>query len=731
MPRYALPKQFVPLLISSLLVVAMLIGNVPVAAQSQPPSLAVNRSVVTPGMRLTLTLAGFTPQIDLTALWNGGRVADLGPAVAGSFTRTLEVPLDAQAGPATLSVCAALSDGTCFTGEFAQQAEVQLLVEPGLRIVPAALLRRAATFVAELRGSPLVPNWAEARLGTVARPLYRPDLGDVPAYYEIEVLGTPTLGQQLEPNQAPPPADIPAGFVILATGEHDLPIPHWHSEGPALTEQMRAQAQANGQAAPERFFKLDTLAYAAQGPKGEVVATLGSELVRIVGASPDLHQTFTEDSMMEWSPDPEGGEGTTIERGPGTPDGPALPDGFSLAEWESWEALKAGYTEAYTPYIANLRDLAAEAWTFEREASTFGLGLRVGDIYHLPLVAETGAASALAATPTVALSGPGETLVEGELVENEGPLPFYRITVIADRPGTDVELMATVTYEDNTSEQFTFFIISTLPNRLYLPLALVGNRATRDPFAQSGGQLAQSWGPWRFWWAGTNADQRIYRQLRRDEGPNTSRCVSGCGATAWAMLFGWVDQQAHNNVAPWVGSEGIYRTGGFATGSPAAIAPPRMNNPLTTEQQGVATMTWEIRERIGTFCAAGNGATFPWRMSDARRYLQNRSPNPLRTDYSSVGIKRDRFRNAARDSIVLRGTPAIIGTGWLSHYPLAYGYAERTRRVRSCNIFGRNCSWKTEFQRSFFVNQGWAGSDDNLAWVSSGTWFVGQIYPTR
>jgi hypothetical protein len=314
----------------------------------------------------------------------------------------------------------------------------------------------------------------------------------------------------------------------------------------------------------------------------------------------------------------------------------------------------------------------------------------------------------------------------------QGPFPFYRITVLNDLPNAEVPFTATVSYEGGASESFNFFIINALPNRIYLPL-VVRSDATSPAItsgAQPAAELAQAWGPWRFWWAGSEADQRIYRQLRRNEAGNGGSCVSGCGATAWAMLFGWVDVQAHNNRFPWRTNTGIYRTNGSLTGSPAAIAPRTMNVTLTAEQQGAAAMTLEIRNRIGTFCAFGSGATFPWRMRDARGYLQGRSANPIRTNYSSIGIRRDSYRNAARDSIVFRGTPAIIGTGWLSHYPLAYGYAERTRRVRSCNFLGFNCSWKTEVNRSFFVNQGWAGSDDNLVWVSSGTWFAGQVFPT-
>ena len=40
-----------------------------------------------------------------------------------------------------------------------------------------------------------------------------------------------------------------------------------------------------------------------------------------------------------------------------------------------------------------------------------------------------------------------------------------------------------------------------------------------------------SWSNWTYYWAGTHDDQRLYGQFK------VNGCWSGCGATAWAMLF--------------------------------------------------------------------------------------------------------------------------------------------------------------------------------------------------
>jgi hypothetical protein len=138
----------------------------------------------------------------------------------------------------------------------------------------------------------------------------------------------------------------------------------------------------------------------------------------------------------------------------------------------------------------------------------------------------------------------------------------------------------------------------------------------------------------------------------------------------------------------------------------------------------VNNMTWEIRNDVGTFCAFGQGATEPWNMHKASGYLSGRSTIKLYTHYNAFGIHEDRLRNRARDSIITHKTPAIIGTGWLAHYPLAYGYRTRSRQ-RCIPLFG---CW-TERQHQFYLNQGQGENNSGNGWVSTGTWFAGEIRP--
>jgi hypothetical protein len=216
---------------------------------------------------------------------------------------------------------------------------------------------------------------------------------------------------------------------------------------------------------------------------------------------------------------------------------------------------------------------------------------------------------------------------------------------------------------------------------------------------------------WTYHWAsGGHAAQPLYNQFQHGS------CLVGCGAVAWGMLFGWGDRQAESGSnAYWRPRNGLYRQGGGRGAN--AVAPLSMDD-------GVRSMIRELRGQIGTFCAGNSGATPPWSMDGSWRYLSGRTGTRQVCHWNVLGIHEDRLRNHAIASIRDRRTPAIIGTGWLSHYPLAYGYAWRRRIIRRCFIF----CWNDEVtDRWFYVNQGWGGGGND--WVEASTWFSGEIHP--
>lgn len=195
-------------------------------------------------------------------------------------------------------------------------------------------------------------------------------------------------------------------------------------------------------------------------------------------------------------------------------------------------------------------------------------------------------------------------------------------------------------------------------------------------------------------------------------------CAVGCGPVAWAILFGWADRQAAGGNAYWAPRWGIYRqNGGYGADAVAPLA----------RDAGVDSMIDEFHNDCGTWCAFGQGATNPWSMGDAWHYLSGRTGTRLEAHYNAVGIHEDSLRDWAISSIRDRATPAVIGTGWLSHYPVAFGYAWQQRVIRHSFLWW---SWtETVTDRCFYVNEGWGGGGAG-DWIDASTWFAGSIFPS-
>jgi hypothetical protein len=107
----------------------------------------------------------------------------------------------------------------------------------------------------------------------------------------------------------------------------------------------------------------------------------------------------------------------------------------------------------------------------------------------------------------------------------------------------------------------------------------------------------------------------------------------------------------------------------------------------TNQDAGVRRVIEEVRGHVGTFCLFGSGASWPWEMANAWRYFQGRTGTWMRSGWNNFGIHQDWLRDRARDSIRFRATPAVIGTGWLNHYPMAYGLRVPGTDRRRCFVF--------------------------------------------
>ena len=494
---------------------------------------------------------------------------------------------------------------------------------------PLRFQRRAAQLIEEVRDNGMAPEWADAQLNGEAQAFYRPDVDGV-AYIEFDV--------------------EPGGFILVSTGEHDFPVPHWNHVGPSISERLEDEADGADIA---RFYKLDALAYAAEGPQGDRVSIYGEQPFRING-----HEALEHLSIDELRN--------------------ANAAALDLDSWSSWQEMKDGYESNYHALINALRDEASSEWMVEKSIAQKGRSLGAGQVERVALMDDDA---------DFRVVGKGARFVEFDRID--GASPGVEIRVSNDIPaGERVPFEVQIRHANGRNERVRFFVDGLAP---------------KIAESASGPGTLGGWSSWTYYWAGNSGDQRDYRQFTIDG------CASGCGSTAWTMLIGWADNQADEGNAYWAPRNGLYRiNGGYGAD---AVAP-------SSQTTGIVNVQTEIREYIDTFCITGSGATLPADMDEVDEYFVGRTGTDSDTHYNVLGIAETRLREYARNSIRDRDTPAVIGTGWLTHYPLAWGYAWRSK----------SSFWGTSYSRWFYVNQGWSGTGDD-GWVSASTWFAGEIYP--
>jgi hypothetical protein len=114
-------------------------------------------------------------------------------------------------------------------------------------------------------------------------------------------------------------------------------------------------------------------------------------------------------------------------------------------------------------------------------------------------------------------------------------------------------------------------------------------------------------------------------------------------------------------------------------------------------------------------------------MDEAAHYLNYVGTGmSLDTHYNSFGDTEDRLTRYTLENLTTTAAnrrPVIIGIGWFSHYPLAWGvqYSTRPEGFTEGWLDGDDVVWSTYW----YLNSGWGGS--NNGWIQSGTWFAGRV----
>jgi len=531
--------------------------------------------------------------------------------------------------------------------------------------VPREIKQRVARLLEEDEGSPV--TWDEPpSLGAYAHEVGRPDVDGV-AYYELAV--------------------DPQGFVVCATGEHDLPIAHANTDG----ETMGVSLEQRGGRELGRLVWIDRLRYVAEDTDGNRMAARGNEVPKLEGLDAlvdaaegrPIHTVYGPEEDVEGVSDDEVGEEYQPQRLVGENADFEPPEEFSFARWESHEELLANYEDIYGPLLEALREDASEAWSREAQRSA---ELEVERTHREPLLDDAD---------LEALDGDAADAVDVTRRSREETHDVLELTPTEDAtPGTSLR----VALGDGTE-------------RVYRITDLTRDSPESDAISWVDQANFNPPGSGPKYWAGGFSIQPKYFQFTH------GKCAVGCGPVAWAILFGWGDRQADSGTfnGVWNGRYGLYLQNGgrWRNGARDAVAPKGMNS-------GVRNIIKELNSHVNVFCMFNSGATGPWDMDKARKYLRGRTYAKIEV-HASVTPIISAYLNA-RDSITgaapnKRATPVVVGEGFLSHYPVAYAFWRRGNRFRDL----------------YKVNNGWGGhgrvKNKATEWIPARTWFSGELDP--
>jgi len=516
----------------------------------------------------------------------------------------------------------------------------------GLNEAPTNAISVATEF---LESNP-IPEWTGVTLGPVAYPIYNPAIngGTNPAYMEFKVVPAPvSYGTNSGGFATSPPDGRPSdlGWMVVSLTDKDAPILEFGTDATSRVERLRQRAGSS----VVRMVRYDEDFMAAEDGQGNLVASLGTtpfrppaETLNYIGT--DFPAEISNNVVVVTPPQPT----------------------LTTSPYASYANYKDDYVHGtiYSALRAYRTTEAQMRWGFRQGLAPEIIPVSLGDsttILSNTSVARVELDNPLLATVTTPASGSGLSVFG----LNEG-----------------VTLMR-VFGADLSSANY---------------ILAVGN-TNGDPNPLPPG-LSFSWGPWQTYYAGNQSNQRCYDQEHSLAGccPNG---WSGCGPTAWAMLYGW-----------W-GNAGVPNLIGTGT-------PPPYNNVDVR-----ACITYEF-SHIFTFCLnSGQAATLPPTMFLGYQWAPARGRSISGGLWWGLPYVSGLPRLLAINSIVNNHRPAIIGTGFYEHYPLAWGYAYRNLTATlTWWWFGtHSSSWVVSTDQSWITNDGQGNCSP--VWVGTASCWYG------
>jgi hypothetical protein len=164
-------------------------------------------------------------------------------------------------------------------------------------------------------------------------------------------------------------------------------------------------------------------------------------------------------------------------------------------------------------------------------------------------------------------------------------------------------------------------------------------------------------------------------------------------------MYGWWDRKGKPRSLGWFSSQ---------------------DAPLYNDSWKVRACQREVFDYVNTWCVpfgSDQAATNPWDMYKGYKWGTIDRGVGIQLFYNwGVPYLSGSPRSRARSSIA-NGYPSIIGIGFYSHYPVAYGYKKRKWKAFCATVFT---------QTYFKCNMGWGGSSP--VWKNGDSVWYGQQF---
>jgi hypothetical protein len=473
-----------------------------------------------------------------------------------------------------------------------------------------------------------------AMLAPYAYPVYDPSIneGTKPAYLEFKVLAGPPAGAGKPLSSAPLEPNADLGYILVSLTAQDVPVPEMAQFGPTRVEQLRKLAGASS-LKPVRYGHG---LWIGEDSAGNAAATLGSMPYRLSRVIPSLTGQALGGEVISNIVVSDTGPIKETDYGP----------------YDSYAEFKKDYVSgpAFSYIHARRNECGKFRWNLESDI--------LPPIIAIPLKTPTRILSTL---PVTAFDLEDPTLAGGKI--DVGAAGISMTGFVAG--GTILHVLLA----DGTTSYFALQV------------------------GPPPGAIAKGWTAWTYYWAGGCSDQRQYSQEWSLGGCNPG-CWSGCGPTAWAMLYGWWDYR------------GLCSLIGGCTPTPLF------------NDADVRSCISTVCGYVSPFCAFGQGATTPWNEPNGWHWAPARGHGISESWTWGVPYFCGGCGSQAKNAI-RAGRPAIVGTGVYYHYPLAWGYAYR-QYVFLGIVWSTSTYWATnQGQGAAACPVVWANTDD--CWFGNNT----------